>query len=156
MTHDEELIERVKTAMIMYNPNDDMAQLAIAAVRAYDAERRSSVLDADALKTFDPKETESRLLMAAWRGKGMTALAELFSQWNEEDGNAATLTARAPVPFVSTPDNSGPPTITTDGQTRVLDVAALVERYDPDDYRDLPVAMTGAVRFKGGLTEGKP
>lgn len=37
----------------------------------------------------------------------------------------------------------------------VLDVAALVERYDPDDYRDLPVAMTEPVRFKGGLTEGK-
>jgi hypothetical protein len=36
----------------------------------------------------------------------------------------------------------------------VLDAAALVERYDPDDYRDLPVAMVEPVKFRGGLTEG--
>lgn len=37
----------------------------------------------------------------------------------------------------------------------VPDIAAMVERFDPDDYRDLPLAMTEAVRFRGGLTEGK-
>ena len=100
MTHDDELIERVKAAMILYNPNDDMAQLAITAVRAYDAERRASVLDVDALKTFNPT-TPGTLV---WLPDGMLSI----------------------------------PT------------------HDPDDYRDLPVAMTEPVRFKGGLTEGKP
>ena len=36
----------------------------------------------------------------------------------------------------------------------VPDIAAMVERFDPDDYRDLPLALTEAVRFRGGLTEG--
>ena len=76
------------------------AILAIDAVRAYDAERRASVLDVDALKTFDPK---------------------------------------SPGTLVWLPD--GMPSIPT---------------HDPDDYRDLPVAMTVPVRFRGGLTEGKP
>ena len=85
MTHDDELIERVKDnirdqALLVDTEVHDIALAAITVVRAYDAERRASVLD----------------------------------------------------------------------------VAALVERYDPDDYRDLPVAMTEPVRFKGGLTEGKP
>ena len=99
MTHDDELIERVKAAMILYNPNDDMAQLAITAVRSYDAERRASVLDVDALKTFNPT-TPGTLV---WLPDGMLSI----------------------------------PT------------------HDPDDYRDLPVALEQPVRFKGGLTEGK-
>ena len=99
MTHDEELIERVKAAMILYNPNDDMAQLAIAAVRAYDAERRASVLDVDALKSFDPKSPGTLV----WLPDGMPS----------------------------------------------------IPAHDPDDYRDLPVAMTGHVRFEGGLTTEK-
>ncbi len=99
MTHDEELIERVKAAMILYNPNDDMAQLAIAAVRAYDAERRASVLEVDALKSFAPT---------------------------------------TPGTLVWLPD--GMPSIPT---------------HDPDDYRDLPVAMTKTIRHEGGLTEKK-
>lgn len=102
MTHDEELIERVAIAMW----RDDMlgvtqsdwgswsaryfthadcwrsnARTAIAAVRAYDAERRASVLDVAA--------------------------------------------------------------------------AALVGRFDPDDYRDLPLSLEQPVRLKGGLTTDK-
>ena len=76
------------------------AIVAIDAVRSYDAERRASVLDVDALKTFNPT-TPGTLV---WLPDGMLSI----------------------------------PT------------------HDPDDYRDLPVAMTEPVRFKGGLTEGKP
>ncbi len=46
MSNDKELIERVKIAMILYNPNDDMASLAIAAVRAYDREQRAKIDEA--------------------------------------------------------------------------------------------------------------
>ena len=70
MTHDDELIERVAIALAEdggelalpwseYHENfreafRGPARTAITAVRAYDAERRTSVLDVDALKTFDP------------------------------------------------------------------------------------------------------
>jgi hypothetical protein len=104
MTHDEELIERVKdeirdVALLVDTEVHDIALAAITAVRAYDAERRASVLDVAALKTFDPA---------------------------------------SPGTLVWLPD--GMPSIPT---------------HDPDDYRDLPVAMTGHVRFEGGLTEKK-
>lgn len=118
MTHDDELIERVARVLATSNiasiykrgatPSEadhywpsfrDDAQAAIATVRAYDAERRASVLDVDALKTFDPT-TPGTLV---WLPDGMLSI----------------------------------PT------------------HDPDDYRDLPVALEQPVRFKGGLTEGK-
>jgi len=105
MTHDDELIERAAKAIyacdrgLSLQTCMDYADLAITAVRAYDAERRASVLDVDALKTFNPT---------------------------------------TPGTLVWLPD--GMPSIPT---------------HDPDDYRDLPVAMTGHVRFEGGLTTEK-
>lgn len=123
MTHDDELIDRlvmqayeiaqarnvngtsidakvfkVRHADVWKRTRED-AIAFLATVRAYDAERRASVLDVAALKTFDPA---------------------------------------SPGTLVWLPD--GMPSIPT---------------HDPDDYRDLPVAMTEPVRFKGGLTEGK-
>jgi len=104
MTHDDELIERVKDnirdqALLVDTEVHDIALAAITVVRAYDAERRASVLDVDALKSFEPK---------------------------------------TPGTLVWLPD--GLPSIPT---------------HDPDDYRDLPLAMTVPVKFRGGLTEGK-
>ena len=104
MTHDDELIERVKdqvrdVALLVDTEVHDIALAAITAVRAYDAERRSSVLDVDALKTFNPT---------------------------------------TPGTLVWLPD--GMPSIPT---------------HDPDDYRDLPVAMTRPVKFESGLTTEK-
>ena len=118
MTHDDELIERVARVLATSNiasiykrgatPSEadhywpsfrDDAQAAIATVRAYDAERRASVLDVDALKSFDPKSPGTLV----WLPDGMPS----------------------------------------------------IPAHDPDDYRDLPVAMTGPVRFRGGLTEKK-
>ena len=115
MTHDDELIERVAIALAEdggelalpwseYHENfreafRGPARTAITAVRAYDAERRTSVLDVDALKSFDPKSPGTLV----WLPDGMPS----------------------------------------------------IPAHDPDDYRDLPVAMTGPVRFRGGLTEKK-
>lgn len=123
MTHDDELIDRLVTqayeiaqarnvngtsidakvfkvrhADVWKRTRED-AIAFLATVRAYDAERRASVLDVDALKTFDPT-TPGTLV---WLPDGMLSI----------------------------------PT------------------HDPDDYRDLPVALEQPVRFKGGLTEGK-
>lgn len=43
-----------------------------------------------------------------------------------------------------------------DREQRAKIDAAIAPVSNPDDYRDLPAAMTTDVRFKGGLTEGKP
>lgn len=70
MTHDDELIERVALAMAGVGdwtkfkkmcPNEAYyfklkASRAISAVRAYDAERRASVLDAAAAAISDPDD----------------------------------------------------------------------------------------------------
>lgn len=45
---------------------------------------------------------------------------------------------------------------TYDREQRAKIDAAIAPVSNPDDYRDLPLSMTADVRFKGGLTEGKP
>lgn len=75
-------------------------------------------------------------------------LALPWSEYHENFREAFRIPARTAIAAVRAYD--------AERRASVLDVDALVERYDPDDYRDLPVAMTEPVRFKGGLTEGKP
>lgn len=82
MTHDDELIERVLSTLVEKtdalcdldaSPEITwltLARAAVDAVRAYDAERRASVLDVDALKTFDPK-TPGTLV---WLPDGMPSI----------------------------------------------------------------------------------
>lgn len=133
MTHDDELIERAAKVLhaewmpeegkFEQNSEDyreafrDAARKLVTVVRAYDAERRASVLDADALKTFDPKSPGTLV-------------------WLPDGLNDAEMSA-------------------VRNRVQEIIAASLADRYDPDDYRDLPVAMTEPVRFKGGLTEGK-
>ncbi len=87
MSEDSELIERVGVCLHKNWLSDDkpfsamgaeyrteflrVAQTIVDAVRAYDAERRSSVLDVDALKTFDP-QTPGTLV---WLPNGMPPLS---------------------------------------------------------------------------------
>ena len=143
MTHDDELIERVKDnirdqALLVDTEVHDIALAAITVVRAYDAERRASVLDVDALKTFDPK-TPGTLV---WLPDGLTDAASL----TYTSAPVQEIIHPAATEYVLMSSVQGHDCWTPDPTAGC---------YDPDDYRDLPLSMEGPVRFKGGLTEGK-
>jgi hypothetical protein len=110
MSEDAELIELVKAAMILYNPNDDMASLAIAAVRAYDREQRAKIDAWLAPKTdviWFTYQTASQKKVVGPDG---------IERFTSEDLKAD-------------PDD--------DREQRAKIDAALAPKGDPDDYRDL-------------------